>query len=159
MYFCDACSPGNGLKYYIFIFIHKGWEFVLWVKLWHPWTLLNYILTLVLCAYGIYVQNIKFWAWKIILSEAQDTKWKKRSCQCLLRWTASLVVTPALHWPFRNLRACHFNKKTSYPSPSPINHHAMLGRHRQNHQEKALWCKSSIKSNCHTESLQQAPLH
>lgn len=43
--------------------------------------------------------------------------------------------------------------------PSPINHHAMLGRHRQNHQEKTLWSNSSIKSNCHAESLQQAALH
>lgn len=65
----------------------------------------------------------------------------------------------ALHWPFRKLRACHSNRKTSYPSSFPINHHAMLARHRQNHQEKALWCKSSIKSNCHTEPPQKAPLY
>lgn len=56
---------------------------------------------------------------------------------------------------FQESTCMSFQQEYFMYSPSPINHHAMWGRHRQNHQEKTLWCKSSIKSNCHTESPQQ----
>ncbi len=128
------------------------------------WLPLNSIkLHFVICFMCIcpYVKNLKFWALKIYVKVYLKT-WSKKD-HLSASWDGQQVwmwyCMLALHWPFRNLRACHFNKKTSYPSPSPINHRAMLGRHRQNHQEKALWCKSSIKSNCHAESPQQAPLH
>lgn len=79
----------------------------------------------------------------------------------LLRCTAVWLwcCRPAFHWPFRNLRVCNFNKSTSYIAFLPSIIMPCWADTRQNHQEQTLWCKSSIKSNCHTESPQQALLH